>query len=279
MNGLSKYLTILLLIVSILLSVYVGTSAISDNGFWEGSKLCYFLKPGTESNNDLNFAMVKVKYDRSINRIYLLFMMEFSDFNDENSIGVIMNFNGMGEVSVFADGTADYDSDVYFAQLDDELADETTMNVMFETTVGIKSGIPENIIMTVSIFDTNGAKSNVYNVDISEETEPDSETDEIAGNSARKTTKPKTSRTTKFKTQKTTKAKTTKAKSSKAKTEDKDLGENNIYSVDSGIESNVTFSNRRKKAAVILGIAATAAAVAGGCAAGIRSRKKDGGQK
>ena len=51
-----------------------------------------------------------------------------------------MNFNGMGNIKMMCDGTADYDSNVYFAELEDELHDVHSKNVLLETTVGIKSG-------------------------------------------------------------------------------------------------------------------------------------------
>lgn len=287
-----KIIIILMIISAILCSSASTALAISDNSLWEDAELCPFLEAGEESNSDLCFAAVKVKYDRSINRIYLLFTLEFNEFNNIESCGVIMNFNGMGNIKVMCDGTADYDSNVYFAELEDELHDVHSKNVLLETTVGIKSGVPENVIINVNVIDTNGVKSNTYNVDITEDEEPIGYADEAAiMDSGERDAKVKTAkvRTTKIKTtkRKTTKHKTTKPKKSRTgkaadnDSENEDEDEISQAVIDSGIGNEVEINNRRKKLMLALGVAATLVAVAAGCTAGIKNRKndKDGGHE
>lgn len=290
-----KIIIILMIISAILCSSVSTALAISDNALWEEAELCPFLEAGEESNSDLCFAAVKVKYDRSINRIYLLFTLEFNEFNNIESCGVIMNFNGMGNIKVMCDGTADYDSNVYFAELEDELHDVHSKNVLLETTVGIKSGVPENVLMNVNVIDTNGVKSNTYNVDITEDEEPIGYADEAAiMDSGERDAKVKTAkvRTTKIKTtkhktakRKTTKHKTTKPKKSRTgKAADNDSENEDEMSqavIDSGIGNEVEINNRRKKLMLALGVAATLVAVAAGCTAGMKNRKndKDGGHE
>ena len=290
-----KIIIVLMIISAILCSSVSTALAISDNALWEDAELCPFLEAGEESNSDLCFAAVKVKYDRSINRIYLLFTLEFNEFNNIESCGVIMNFNGMGNIKMMCDGTADYDSNVYFAELEDELHDVHSKNVLLETTVGIKSGVPENVIMNVNVIDTNGVKSNTYNVDITEDEEPIGYADEAAiMDSGERDAKVKTAkvRTTKIKTtkHKTTKHKTTKRKTTKPKksrtgkaTDNDSENEDEMSQavIDSGIGNEVEINNRRKKLMLALGVAATLVAVAAGCTAGIKNRKndKDGGHE
>lgn len=290
-----KIIIVLMIISAILCSSVSTALAISDNALWEDAELCPFLEAGEESNSDLCFAAVKVKYDRSINRIYLLFTLEFNEFNSIESCGVIMNFNGMGNIKVMCDGTADYDSNVYFAELEDELHDVHSKNVLLEITVGIKSGVPENVIMNVNVIDTNGVKSNTYNVDITEDEEPIGYADEAAiMDSGERDAKVKTAkvRTTKIKTtkHKTTKRKTTKRKTTKPKksrtgkaTDNDSENEDEMSQavIDSGIGNEVEINNRRKKLMLALGVAATLVAVAAGCTAGIKNRKndKDGGHE
>lgn len=280
-----KIIIVLMIISAILCSSVSTALAISDNALWEDAELCPFLEAGEESNSDLCFAAVKVKYDRSINRIYLLFTLEFNEFNNIESCGVIMNFNGMGNIKMMCDGTADYDSNVYFAELEDELHDVHSKNVLLEITVGIKSGVPENVIMNVNVIDTNGVKSNTYNVDITEDEEPIGYADEAAiMDSGERDAKVKTAkvRTTKIKT---TKHKTTKPKKSRTgKAADNDSENEDEMSqavIDSGIGNEVEINNRRKKLMLALGVAATLVAVAAGCTAGIKNRKndKDGGHE
>ncbi len=290
-----KIIIVLMIISAILCSSVSTALAISDNALWEDAELCPFLEAGEESNSDLCFAAVKVKYDRSINRIYLLFTLEFNEFNNIESCGVIMNFNGMGNIKMMCDGTADYDSNVYFAELEDELHDVHSKNVLLEITVGIKSGVPENVIMNVNVIDTNGVKSNTYNVDITEDEEPIGYADEAAiMDSGERDAKVKTAkvRTTKIKTtkHKTTKHKTTKRKTTKPKksrtgkaADNDNENEDEISQavIDSGIGDEVEINNRRKKLMLALGVAATLVAVAAGCTAGIKNRKndKDGGHE
>ena len=290
-----KIIIVLMIISAILCSSVSTALAISDNALWEDAELCPFLEAGEESNSDLCFAAVKVKYDRSINRIYLLFTLEFNEFNNIESCGVIMNFNGMGNIKMMCDGTADYDSNVYFAELEDELHDVHSKNVLLEITVGIKSGVPENVIMNVNVIDTNGVKSNTYNVDITEDEEPIGYADEAAiMDSGERDAKVKTAkvRTTKIKTtkHKTTKHKTTKRKTTKPKksrtgkaADNDNENEDEISQavIDSGIGDEVEINNRRKKLMLALGVATTLVAVAAGCTAGIKNRKndKDGGHE
>ena len=274
LSGFLKRIGILLLISAVIVSYTLNVGAISDNGLWEDSKLCVFLEADGESNSDLCFASVKVKYDRSIHRIYLLFMLEFDDFNDDRLSGVIMNFNGMGEVTVMSDGTAEYNDNVYFAELNDESADNYSMNIMLETTVGIKSGIPDNLVMDVRVIDTNGVKSNTYSVDISEDAEEETDPNEEADSTQ------KTGRTAKAKTTKpkTTKVKTTRSKKSTTQKDDAEDDEpQTVINTFSG--EAVTPDNGRKRLTLALGAAAAVIAVAAGCAAGIKNRKKDESKK
>lgn len=277
LSGLLKRILILLIIAATLCSLTVCTAAISDNALWEDSKTYVLLAAGGESNSDLCFAAVKVKIDRAINRIYLLFMLEFSDFNDDNLSGVVMNFNNLGNIRVMSDGTAEFDSEIYFAQLDDELADRNSKNVLIETTVGIKDGIPENIGMDVNIIDTNGVRSNTFSADITDE---ETNSDTPNGDKTENQGKTKKTKTTKVKTTKvkTTKYKTTRVKTSKTKTDKNAKGEKDeeiaVIETESGINSDIGVNNNRRKLALMFGAGAAVVAATAGCAAAIKNKKK-----
>lgn len=265
-----KRILILFVAVAILFSLTVCTSAISDNALWEDSKTYVLLAAGGESNSDLCFAVVKVKLDRKINRIYLLFMLEFTEFNDDKLSGVVMNFNSLGDIRVMSDGTVDFDQEIYFAQLDDELADRNSKNVLIETTVGIKDGIPENIGMNVNIIDTNGVRSNTFKTDITDEgTTSDSPTDDETEGRAqtKKTTKTKTTK------EKTTKIKTTKVKTEKSKTAKSEKDEEPTV-IETEINSDIGANNNRRKLALMFGAGAALVAMSAGCAAAINNKKK-----
>ena len=277
LSGLLKRIVILLIVAATLCSLTVCTVAISDNALWEDSKTYVLLAAGGESNSDLCFAAVKVKLDRAINRIYLLFMLEFSEFNDDKLSGVVMDFNNLGKVRVMSDGTADYDSETYFAQLDDELADKNSKNVLIETTVGIKDGLPKDIFMDVNIIDTNGVRSNTLSADMTEEDQSFFLTGEDENNVTEKTKKTAKTKTTKVKSTKpkTTKHRTTKIKTSKTKTDKAE--ENNdiaVIETESGINSEIGVNNNRRRLALMFGAGAAVVAASAGCAAAIKNKKK-----
>ena len=276
MKGLMKILTVALLTVTFLCSVPLNAIAITDNGVWEDSKLCVILEADGESNSDLCFAAVKVNFDRGVNRIHLLFLLEYKKMNDDKLSGVIMNFNNMGDVKIMSDGTAEYDDDIYYAEMVDEISDRYSKNIMLETVVGIKDGIPDNVVMNVNIFDTYGIKSNMYTVDISDgsDEEPYAEFEDSTDKSVKeKSTKHRTAKhkTTKVKTTKYKPPRSAKTKTKKNQTKSETSPQTEI---DSEIDNNIDVSDSRKRTATAFGAAAAVVAITAGCVTGIKGKKK-----
>ena len=273
-----KILTVALLTVTFLCSVPLNAIAITDNGVWEDSKLCVILEADGESNSDLCFAAVKVNFDRGVNRIHLLFLLEYKKMNDDKLSGVIMNFNNMGDVKIMSDGTAEYDDDIYYAEMVDEISDRYSKNIMLETVVGIKDGIPDKVVMNVNIFDTYGIKSNMYTVDISDgsDEEPYAEFEDLTDKSVKeKSTKHRTAKhkTTKVKTTKYKTPRSAKTKTKKNQTKSETSPQTEI---DSEIDNNIDVSDSRKRTATVFGAAAAVVAIAAGCVTGIKGKKKHG---
>lgn len=276
MKGLMKILTVALLTVTFLCSVPLNAIAITDNGVWEDSKLCVILEADGESNSDLCFAAVKVNFDRGVNRIHLLFLLEYKKMNDDKLSGVIMNFNNMGDVIIMSDGTAEYDDDIYYAEMVDEISDRYSKNIMLETVVGIKDGIPDKVVMNVNIFDTYGIKSNMYTVDISDgsDEEPNAEFEDSTYKSVKeKETKHRTAKhkTTKVKTTKYKAPRSAKTKTKKNQTKSETSPQTEI---DSEIDNNIDVSDSRKRTATAFGAAAAVVAITAGCVTGIKGKKK-----
>ena len=271
-----KILTVALLTVTFLCSVPLNAIAITDNGVWEDSKLCVILEADGESNSDLCFAAVKVNFDRGVNRIHLLFLLEYKKMNDDKLSGVIMNFNNMGDVKIMSDGTAEYDDDIYYAEMVDEISDRYSKNIMLETVVGIKDGIPDKVVMNVNIFDTSGIKSNMYTVDISDgsDEEPYAEFEDSTDKSVKeKSTKHRTAKhkTTKVKTTKYKPPRSAKTKTKKNQTKSETSPQTEI---DSEIDKNIDVSDSRKRTATAFGAAAAVVAITAGCVTGIKGKKK-----
>jgi len=272
-----KILTVALLTVTFLCSVPLNAIAITDNGVWEDSKLCVILEADGESNSDLCFAAVKVNFDREVNRIHLLFLLEYKKMNDDKLSGVIMNFNNMGDVKIMSDGTAEYDDDIYYAEMVDEISDRYSKNIMLETVVGIKDGIPDKVVMNVNIFDTYGIKSNMYTVDISEgsDEEPYAESEDSTDKSVKE--KPTKHRTAKHKTTKvkTTKYKTPRSAKTKTKKNQTKSETSPQTEIDSEIDNNIDVSDSRKRTATAFGAAAAVVAITAGCVTGIKKKHRE----
>lgn len=281
-GALKRFLT-LLFAVAVLCAAAVNAEAAFDGRKWEDAPVYVLLEANSESNSDLCFAAVKVRYSKEINRVHILYMLEFESYSDPALCGVIMDFNDMGRVTIMADGTVEFDQDIYYAELNNVLSDKNSMNIILEVTVGIKSGIPDDLILDTYVFDTNGIKSNEYSNDISEEIDsPEGSDDEQSSESAEKTTKVKTTKTktTKVKTTKTKKAKTkanTSKSSSKENAEPDEYvefdGGKNEYSVDVDSE-DVESDNERKNLMLIFAASAAVVAIATACSVAMKSKNK-----
>lgn len=178
-----------------------ATAADVNIDAWNTDSTLYdVLDYGTESNCAVEYAFLKVKYDRPSNRIRLLFMLELSSFSEEENAGVTMSVNGDEEITLHLNGFSEYNKDKYFAEIK-SISDPRTKFLYLEVTLGIKQGIPEKVLLDFNVYDTEGVASNTYSIDITENT--------VVADTTSQTEKTKKSTKTKTaKTQTKTKAKT-----------------------------------------------------------------------
>lgn len=239
----------------------------------------YTILPGEkETNSAVTGIVLRVKQEEDSNRLHFLFLANLESIEDEAQAGISLDFGDIGTVTLMCDGTSDYDTDVFFAEIDSTMIDEMSGMLTIELTVGIKTGIPDNLVLDFSIYDTSGIASNMYSVDLS---------DEISGEDAEiteqtdKTLKQKTTKqkTTKLKTTKTKKSKTTKVKTTNKKTtKSKNASETEVSTsvISSDEFDNIEIISEKNRLITICAIAVIACA-AGGCTVGIiNSRKKNG---
>ncbi len=252
-------------------------AAVPDFEKWNQTRLFGVLDSGTDSNSDYTFICLRTDSDEKAHQIHFLVMGSMKEFNGEDKTGVKITFGNIGTVELFADGRTDYDSSLFFAGIDNILSDEHSKDIWFELTVGIKAGIPEENIIELSLYDSNGIISNTYTVDISENSE-DEITEKTAGTEkSSKTQKTKTAGTSKVRTTKTTKSKT--SKSAKTRTS-KNQNDEYVYESEAVYASAEDFEDTEsadeKHTLIIISAAAVIACAAGGCAAGIiNGRKKN----
>ena len=160
------------------------------------------------SNSGLKNAQLKVKYDYPSHRMRLFFLLKFNSFGEEGNPGVCFSFNGEEELSINLNGKTEYNEDKYYL---DFISHTTPVNgvVYFEVTFGVKEGIPDEKILSVSFVDPDGIPSNTYTVDLAEDGQTDTE-EEPTSEEESKTQKTKKTKTTKQKTTKSDKTKKTK---------------------------------------------------------------------
>lgn len=270
-----KKLTAFLCVIILFTAFSAGTfAAVPNFEKWNQKRLFSVLDYGTDSNSDYTFICLRSDRDDETHQLHLLVMASMNEFNGEEKTGVRLTFKGIGTVELYADGRADYDSSIFSAGIDNILSDEHSKDIWFELTVGIKPGIPEQNIIELSLYDSNGVISNTYTVDLSENSE-----DEITEKAdvTDKTSKTQKIKTTKVKTTKvkTTKIKTTKSAKSKTSRTKADSGED--YESKAAYASAEDFDDveaaDEKHTLIIISAAAVIACAAGGCAAGIISNR------
>lgn len=265
----------LLIIISLLFTV--SSSAISDNAFWEDGET-YTLCSDNESNCSLSYAFAKIKYDYPSNRIRILFMMVFDSFSDEKNTGVEISFNDLDYILITADGTVEYDNSVYYAELIDCVADKNSKAVQLEAVIGIKSGIPDELIMNTTVFDTEGVSSNEFSTDITPGKEDEETTVKTDSEKTSKTKKQNTSKTKTTKV-KTTNIKTTKTTKAKKSTVSKTTANNkkiNATVNNEQMDSRITTASDSKKSIAFISIGLAVCFTLCGCIIGVKKSNKTG---
>lgn len=278
-----RFKKLLALLCTAILAVYLNLAVSAEKvnlDSWNTDSTLYdVLDTDSESNSAVEYAFLRVKYDRPSNRIKLLFMLGLDSFTDEKNAGVTLSVNGDEKITLHLDGSSEYNEDKYFAQIN-SVSDPMSKTLCIEVTLGIKKGIPETVTLEFNVYDTEGIASNTYTVDITETVEEDTTT-------SSQSEPGKTSKTTKIKT---TKVKTTKTKTTKTNSVDNiehagsDVDENDITTVllnsqQTEIEANETSINERRLTAIIAAVTIAAVGTASGGIYFFRKSRKqrDGG--
>ena len=191
------------------LCIHIPVSAEKiDLDKWNTDSTLYtIINDGSHSNSAVVMAFLRVRYDRPSNRILMLFCLELDSYTETNKSGVRMQINGGEDIILHADSTAEYNEDKYFAQLR-STADKLTKTVFLEVTLGIKDGLPENVQLDFNLYDTEGIASNLYSLDITENSDihPDNQADGTTSLTTKRTATTKRTKTTKSKSKTTTRS-------------------------------------------------------------------------
>lgn len=209
MKNLKNIAVIFIATVFALLFVCIASARQIDFAEWNNhEEVIVIADRGAYSNSGLKNAQLKVKYDYPSHRMRLFFLLKFNSFGEEGNPGVCFSFNGEEELSINLNGETEYNEDKYYL---DFISHTTSVNgvVYFEVTFGVKEGIPDEKILSVSFVDPDGIPSNTYTVDLAEVRQTDTE-EETTSEEESKTQKTKKTKTTKQKTTKSDKTKKTK---------------------------------------------------------------------
>ncbi|MBP3442774.1 MAG: hypothetical protein J6L62_08230 [Clostridia bacterium] len=135
---------------------------------WNNTEKVYLIADNdNESNSGLTNAQLKVSYDYPSHRMRLFFMMKFAPFEEEENIGIRFSLNDGEDISLYLNGDTEYNEDKYF--LDFIYMTTPPSGVVFaEVTLGVKEGIPEKQVFTVTFTDPDKTVSNTYSVDVTE---------------------------------------------------------------------------------------------------------------
>ncbi len=163
-----KLMISICVVTAILPYVVLNSAANIDIGDWTANSAVYpIVDSSVHSNCAVIQAYLRVKYEHQSNRIKLLFMLELDSFTDESNAGVTMTVNDGEEITLHLNGDAEYNNEEYFAEIE-PLFDSRTKTLYMQVTLGIKEGIPERTVLRFKVYDTEGAASNAYTVDITE---------------------------------------------------------------------------------------------------------------
>jgi len=271
-----RFLFAVLIIINVIAFSVTSSAAIPDLSAWNECPMYSVLDDGGDSNSAVDCIVLRVDPELESNQLHMLILADLKSFEDESKAGIKIKFNNIGNVELYCNSEVKYDSDVFFAEIDNVFSDSASLMLGIEFTVGIKAGIPDHLIIDLNLYDTQGIASNTYTVDIT-----DSYTEEVSeeetDDELNATEKAKKTRTTKYKTTKvkTTKVKTSKTKKTNAEDSDSIYEYNeNETTLQQEVFEDVHMENDKNKL-IIICAAAVVACTAGGCAVGIiNSRKK-----
>ncbi len=266
----SKSLVILFLAIFILSFSSISSLASDiDIAAWNKCETLYPVLNGeSHSNSAVQRIFVRSEYDYPSNRVRLLFMAEMDSFaEDESKTGISLVLNNGEKIILHLNGDSEYNTDIYFAEVL-SYSDPLTKTLYLEVTLGVKDGLPENLVLDFQIYDTFGIASNVYTLDITEQAETTAST-----TTTKATQKSNRNNNNKTKTQKSSKAKSTKATTATKEAADKiDSSPETTIRNNSTTHENFADGNV-KSVGIIIAVAAALVGI-GSCAIRIFKRSK-----
>ena len=153
--------TFLLLFSFAVTAFSVETDGIDNGVEWDGAT-AYKLLDG-ESNCNVNFGLVKVKFDNKNNAIYLCFM--FKDINlelDNQQVGISLKIEDSEPFLLTVNcSPSEYDVDKY--SFEGAISVNENHGATCEVRLGIKHGLPQTVSGSVRFIDSQGSPSNFYN--------------------------------------------------------------------------------------------------------------------
>lgn len=149
----------------ILFSFAVSAFSADIDGFdmgteWDGAT-AYKLVDG-ESNCNVNFGVVKVKFDFKNSAVFLCFMFIDPDLKSDNTMaGISLEVENSSPFEItMSSSPAGYDISKY--SFDGAISIDENRGAICEVRIGVKEGLPKTLDCTVRFIDASGEPSNYY---------------------------------------------------------------------------------------------------------------------
>ncbi len=186
-------------IILLLLAFSVNAAAIDIDGNagnkeWENSEV-YNLKEQLDFVNDVKNAVVNIYFDSGSNALYLLLRCELKSLTDLSAAKLSFCVNGSDKTEInFSNELLSSPYETHSAVM----ADTDSGFVFAETVCYIKEGLDLPAEISLSIYDSSGNGSNVYDITYgAQKPEEEGGAEQSANGKTSKTAKQKSSKTTK----------------------------------------------------------------------------------
>lgn len=154
-------------VVSALVLFFFVVSAFSADidGFdkgaeWDGATAYKLV--GGESNCNVNFGAVKVKFDSKNNAVFLCFMFIDPAMEPDNTlVGISLEVENSSPFEMTA-GNLPSDYDISKYSFDAAMSIDKNNGATCEVRIGVKEGLPKTLDCTVRFIDAFGEPSNYY---------------------------------------------------------------------------------------------------------------------
>lgn len=165
MKRISAFILVFVIMLSFIINAFsVDIDGISNGNEWHDAT-AYVLVDG-ESNCNINFGAVMVKFDNENSCVYMCFSFIDPELETDNpDCGVKISVNGSRFFVVDA-SSSPLNEEIDRYSFDGAVSSNEVSGGVCEVRVGFKEGLPRQIDCDVQLIDSKGEPSNHYNLSL-----------------------------------------------------------------------------------------------------------------